>query len=291
MKADAAILMLCVESAEIVLDTIHSVEHYCKTNFELILVDDGTKHRLDKYLLKHKKPNWHIIRNEKNIGRNRMNYSIARGLRYFLSNIDAPILLKLDVDALIINHGVLKLALDYHHRNQKVGMYGVYEVDYNRPRSYKNHQNTISRKTSLIRRLFHLTPSWTDLLRKAEKNGYVRGDNVFGGAYFLTRSCIISMEQIGALNVSLSRLSILAEDVYFSMATLASGFSMGHFAFPSGPLILEWKGLPYPAAKLIEEGHGIVHSVDKGPNTGPEDNEGQTAREVFRKKRETEMNH
>jgi len=63
---------------------------------------------------------------------------------------------------------------------------------------------------------------------------------------------------------------------------VAAGFQMGHFAAPDGPMCMEWRGLPYPAAALAAGKYKLVHSVDKGPNTGPAENGGRTAREVFR---------
>jgi hypothetical protein len=90
------------------------------------------------------------------------------------------------------------------------------------------------------------------------------------------------MKQLGALDIPYSWHSRLQEDVYFSMAAVAAEFELGHFAAPDGPLCLEWRGLPYPAAELLQSPYKVVHSVDKGKNTDREANGGYTAREVFR---------
>jgi hypothetical protein len=74
----------------------------------------------------------------------------------------------------------------------------------------------------------------------------------------------------------------MQEDVYFSMVAVAAGFRLGHFAAPEGPLCMDWRGLPMPAAALAASKFKLVHSVDKGPNTGVGENGGRTAREVFR---------
>jgi hypothetical protein len=136
------------------------------------------------------------------------------------------------------------------------------------------------------RSVIGIRPSWHKLLSKAENNGYRRGDNVFGGAYFITRDCLVAIEAIGGLNVPYRWHSRMMEDVYFSMATVAAGFQMGHFAAPSGPLCLEWRGLPYPALEVWKRGYKIVHSVDKGNNTRAFENGGRTARQVFREIRQ-----
>ena len=109
-----------------------------------------------------------------------------------------------------------------------------------------------------------------------------QGDNVFGGAYFITRECISAIHKLGALKVPWNWHSNMGEDVYFPMVAVAAGFGLGHFAAPDGPLCLEWCGLPMPAAEGAHSKYKLVHSVDKGKNTGPAENGGKTAREVFR---------
>src|SRR5262249_30360913 len=128
-------------------------------------------------------------------------------------------------------------------------------------------------------------PSWAGYLWAAEANGYRRGDNVFGGAYFITRDCLLAAQELGGLRVPWAWHSKIMEDVYFSMLTLAAGFRLAHFAAPDGPLCMEWRGLPFPARDLHASKFKLVHSVDKGPNTGPAENGGKTAREVFRELR------
>jgi len=109
----------------------------------------------------------------------------------------------------------------------------------------------------------------------------------FWGAYFVTRDCIEAAIKIRALKVPWHWHSKMQEDVYFSMVTVAAGFQLGHFAAPEGPLCMEWRGLLHPAAILAASKYKLVHSVDKGPNTGPTENGGKTAREVYRDLRMT----
>jgi len=135
-----------------------------------------------------------------------------------------------------------------------------------------------------------LKPFWRRFLDMAVKNGYEKGDNVFGGAYFLTRSCVQSASELGALDVPWFWHSILDEDVYFSMIAVAAGFDLGHFAAPDGPLCLEWRGMPFPAATMALSKFKLVHSVDKGVNTGPLENGGRPARAVFRDLRAQRLN-
>jgi hypothetical protein len=193
--------------------------------------------------------------------------------------------LKMDVDALMIASGVMSDAADYARLHPSVGLFGVYTHDYNRPRSFDTHQRQITKEIGWPRKLLGLAPSWANLLVMAEKRGYRRGENVFGGACFFTRECLQAMANIGALDVRRRWNSRLLDDIYFPMATVAAGFDLGHFAAPDGPLCLEYRGLPYPAEELARTAYKVVHSVDKGRNTDRESNRGRTAREVFRERR------
>lgn len=97
----------------------------------------------------------------------------------------------------------------------------------------------------------------------------------------MSPACLEAMNALGALDVPFKWHSLLMEDVYYSMVAVACGFKLGHFAAPDGPLCLEWRGLPHPAAELAHSHFKLVHSVDRGQNTGREANNRATAREVF----------
>ena len=221
------------------------------------------------------------------MGISRLVHSLCLGYQSVLRETACDLVLRLDQDALLINDGVISDARAYAITNPAVGLFGVYSRDYNRPRSFESHERQMRKELSCLRRLAGLRPSWADLLVQAEGRGYERGDNVFGGAYFVTRSCLSAMKDMGALDVPYRWHSRLMEDVYFSMVSVAAGFGLGHFGAPEGPLCLEWRGLPYPADELARAGYKVVHSVDKGQNTDRESNGGKTAREVFRDRRST----
>lgn len=267
---------------ETALDTLESIECYCQEPHVVIIVDDCTQDGTYEALISRKRPNWHILRNSRPMGIIRLVHSLCSAYRFVLSQTECTLVLRLDQDALIIKPGVISDALTYLRQNSDVGLFGVYECDYNRPRSFESHQQLIARELSWPMRLLRLQPSWVPLLRSAERHGYRRGDNVFGGAYFVTRSCLASMEKLDALDVPYRWHSRMMEDVYFSMATVAAGYELGHFAAPNGPLCLEWRGLPHPAREMAESQYKIIHSVDKGLNTDCEANGGKTPREIFR---------
>jgi GT2 family glycosyltransferase len=236
-------------------------------------------------LLDQVRPNRQILRNTRRLGVLRLAQALNLAYRHALDETECELVLRLDQDSLLIGEGVLTDALSFAQANPSIGLFGVYTHDYDRPRTFKTHAKQMNREMGRMRRLLGLSPSWVDLLRLAEQQGYQRGDNVFGAAYFVTRQCLEGMRKLGALDIPYRWHSHLMEDVYYSMAAVAAGFKLGHFAAPDGPLCLEWRGLPYPADELLRTGFKVVHSVDKGKNTDRASNGNKTAREVFRNAR------
>ena len=270
---------------ESVLDTLESVEIFCPEPHAVFIIDDRTNDGTYEALVSAKKPHWYLFRNDRSYGIERLVHSLCFAYEQVMLRTECKLVLRLDQDALIIKRGVLGDAIAFMTNNPKVGLFGVYEADYNRPRTYDVHRRLINREMAWYRALIGRRPFWRHYLKMAETNGYRRGDNVFGGAYFMTRECIATAMKLGALRVPWHWNSVMQEDVYFSMVTAASGFDFGHFAAPDGPLCLEWRGLPFPAATLAASKFKVVHSVDKGKNTSPAENGGRTARELFRELR------
>ncbi|MHC4572972.1 MAG: glycosyltransferase [Planctomycetota bacterium] len=284
----ASIVIPCGPRREAVLDTADSIAHYCYEPHDVIFVDDCTCDGTYQALLDHKKDNWHILRNPRVNGYHRIVQTLCLGFRYVLERLRCRFALKLDTDSLIIRCGALTDALNYMNSNPQVGAFGVYEKDYNRARSYSVHGRLIDKEMAWWRRALGLRPYYHKLLNRAEKNGYRRGDNVFGGALFITHDCLSAIHRLGGLDVPYRGHSRLGDEIYFSMATVAAGYRLGHFAAPDGPLCLEYRGLPYPAIELWQRGYKIVHSVDKGPNTTALENAGVSARQFYRNKRRNE---
>lgn len=302
----AVIIIPCGPCSEIILDTAESIDHYCAEPHEIVFVDDCTEDGTYEALMSSKQPHWHILRNEKPNGILRLVHTVCSALRYVRENFTYQYVLKLDTDSLMIGSGVLSDAAKYMKSNPHVGMFGVYEVDYDGPRTFTEHRKQMDRASKWWRPLVGLKPSWVNMLQIAESKGYRRGENISGGGYFMTRQCLDAIAGLGYLNVpyswynsviqcfidaieSIRRKSLrkrrrgrIAEDVYFSMATVASGFKLGHFAAPDGPICVALRGLPYPAKELLHHGYKIVHEPDRGPNTSALENGGVNARTFFR---------
>jgi hypothetical protein len=258
------------------LDTLDSIRTYCPEPHIVVVMDDHARDADSLHATVTTYSNGSVVlKNQRPMGFYRLVWTLSRGLRWILDNTNADIILKLDSDALIIKPGVLTDAARYAAAHPRVGIFGVYEVDYNRPRDFSMHTSIINREMHWWRLLTLRRPPYYDVLRMAEDHCYRRGDNVFAGAYFFTRPALESMRTI-ALNPPDDWPSNVLEDIYFSMSAVAAGFEMGHFAMPTGPLCLEWQGLPYPPAELDADSRiKLVHSVDKGQHT-------DGAREYFR---------
>ncbi len=311
----ATIIISCGSAKESILDTAESIEHYCSEPHNVVFVDDYTTDGTYEALLAAKRPNWHVIRDIKHNGFLNLYNTLCVGYKYAHNNFPGCLTIKLDTDSLLIRSGVITDAFKYIETHPDVGLFGVYTVDYNRCRDFSSHKRQMDKASSFWRILLGFRPSWVKLLETAESNGYKRGENVFGGCYFMTWTCLNAMKKFGYLeppyswynpvteyclravekilgrSLPYSWHSRMSEDVYFSMATVAAGYKLGHFAVPTGPLCLEWQGLPYPAKEMSRRGYKVVHSVDKGPNTSAMKNEGMTAREFFQQIRKSEKKY
>ncbi len=306
IETSAVIIIPCGPCSETILDTAESIDYYCPEPHEIVFVDDCTKDGTYETLVSSKRSHWHILRNERPNGFLRLVHTLCFGMRYIYKMFKCRCVLKMDSDSLIIGSGVITDALEYMEANPHMGMFGVYEVDYNKPRTFAAHKKQMDNAVLRWRRMVGLRPSWSDMLRVAEGKGYRRGENISGGGYFITRRCLDAIAELGYLNVPYSWYSNviqylfdtiqhvigmrlpyswhgrLAEDVFFSMATVASGYKLGHFAAPDGPICVALRGLPYPAKELLRRGYKIVHEPDKGPNTSALENGGVNARMFFR---------
>lgn len=278
----AVVIIPCAEgSAASAVDTAASVDHYCPEPHEVVLVDDHSRDDTYERLLAAGRPHWHVLRNPEKRGLDGIIRTIADAYRYTLRAFDCEFVLKIDTDSLVIRPGLVAEALAYIARNPEVGAFGVYIQDYDRPRDFAGHRRRIDREVGYLR-LVRGRPWWYATLRAAERYGYERGENISGGGSFIVRGCLERMSRMGMLEVpAASRSKLKEDDVYFSMAAMAAGYQLGHFAAPDGPLCIEWKDLPYPAMELWERGFKLVHSLDKGRNITREANGGMTAREVF----------
>jgi hypothetical protein len=149
-EARSAIVIPVGPGKECVLDTLEGVASFCAEEHLVVIVDDHTEDGTYEALTSVKRANWRILRNPRQMGRIRLVHSLCSAYRLVLSDTNCGLVLRLDQDALIIKSGVLSDAQVYSSANPTVGLFGVYEQDYDRPRSFDAHRRLIQREMSLI---------------------------------------------------------------------------------------------------------------------------------------------
>src|SRR5689334_1216901 len=191
MPSDAFGVVLPIgPGKETALDTLESINVYCPEPHITVVVDDCTQDGTYEAIQRESRGTCIVLRNERPMHVERLVHSLCLGYRYLLDHTDCQIILRIDQDALLIKPNLLSDAQAYASQHKDVGIFGVYEVDYNRPRSFTTHKRLIDRETGWLRRITGRTASYAKLLELAEARGYQRGDNVFGGAYLITRACL-----------------------------------------------------------------------------------------------------
>ncbi len=199
-RTRAAVVVPIGPGIETALDTLESVDAYCPEPHQVIIVDDHTSDGTYEALMAAKKSNWTVLRNERPLRLERLVHTLCVAFRHVLDSTTCELVLRLDQDALLIKPGVLSEGLDYMAAHRNVGLFGVYEVDYNRPRNWEGHRRRITQETGWFRRISGRSAFYLPFLREAERRGYIRGDNVYGGAYWITRACLEEMRKMTALD-------------------------------------------------------------------------------------------
>ena len=260
---------------EYVSDTIESVIHYTGPSTRIILVDDsgiGTGKNLQYHF-----SNLDVLTTPGScgygqIGQDGSHGANEGGLYYWLSlayshavtNYDFDVILKMDEDALIIGETPEKEAIHFFRQNENVGLIGSYKVDCNGdPREFSGADKKILRETSLRRLLKNprLWMAFRRILSLALANGYEPGENVQGGACFLSSECIQRLKEANLLPKEEFRASVCDEDYLFPLLVKSVGMDLGDFATGRLPMGIRWRGLPCAPEELVARRKKIIHST------------------------------
>ena len=183
-KPIVAIVMPVGPGKDTALDTLDSVASYCEEPHVVVIIDDYTQDGTYEALRSHKRANWSILRNSRQMGRLRLVHSLCSSFQFVLSEWNCDLILRLDQDALIIKPGVISDALAYMRDNPSVGLFGVYERDYDRARSFESHRKLITREMSLPKRLLGLRPGVGPLTQDGRATGIPSRGQRFWGCLF-----------------------------------------------------------------------------------------------------------
>jgi hypothetical protein len=198
-------------------------------------------------------------------------YVLKRLLRQYRFDV----LLRMDTDAIMIGDSPDQDVLTFLKQHPDVGMVGAFTrrgdgSDKKAANALKGQQ--LTREMDLRNGLNNLALMRTlrRLVRRAETHGYKRGDMCTGGAYFMSSSAVLAMEQQGLFDlVGLSR-SKLMDDALMALLCCAAGYRLSDLPEDSDVLAVNWRGLPLPLETLLSRNKKIVHPIkDDDPAVEP----------------------
>lgn len=251
-----------------VKDTIDSINYYISSSCKIIVSDDSHCGKGEE--LKLIFPEIDVTKTQRNYGMwGGLYMHLSLSYRYAIENYDFKVLFKVDDDALIIGENPAKEVLELIETNPEIGMAGrlqsrVLSVDsfgFAHDNSYA--RTTILAGTCTYKMIKRPIVNWNlrKILFKAFKNGYELGESIFGGSYFITRSCLVKLNENGYLPKKILSKSILEEDHLFSLVISAIGFKLKDLSAESEPFAVAWKVLPASPKTLLESNKKIIHSV------------------------------
>lgn len=261
----AVILPVGPSDAQLALDTLDSALHYTDDSRIVVVIDDTAPH---EHLADR------VLRLSKDIavvpaparapgGHGGLWVKIAAGYRWLLERYEPVVIVRLDVDALFIGHGLADRAIAEFAAQPGVGLLGSYRVGADGGRrdwSYAARQLGIETGHRGLR-----YPMRRKQLRAlqalARAAGYVAGEHVLGGAYIHSIRAADEIHARGWFDLPWLASSKLGEDHIMSLLTVAADFRIGDFGRPGDPLALKWRGLPAHPDELLANGKLVTHSV------------------------------
>jgi hypothetical protein len=251
-----------------VLDTMASVRYYTEGTLKFILIDDSQKSVAAGIAAEVADVDVVVI--PKNLGKvGGLYISLSTAYRFVLDTYECRVVLRMDDDALMTGWNPHLDALEAMRAEPLTGIIGRHIQGRFSPDCFGNtHDNYWPRK-----QLMKDTASWKlirrplanlalrKLLLEALGNGYELGENIQGGAYFITRDCLQKLADRGLLPMQRLRDVNLCEDHLFSMLAKVAGMELCDLAGPGMPFGIAWKGLPASPETLLHSGKKIIHSL------------------------------
>lgn len=202
---------------------------------------------------------------------------IMTGMAWIQANTDAPFVVKLDTDSLVIAPYAQRV-FDLFQGEPHLGMIGAHEMEADgKRRDWSVHDEAIR---VLVRRFHWRHPrgslrDWNHplkarvrgLYRAARAVGYQMGEHCLGGGYAVSRRALDAMAQAGHLDdPMLWHLADLPEDVLIGLHTRAHGLGFRDEAGPGGVFGVTYIGLGAPPADLLAREHAVIHAVKNDPH-------------------------
>jgi hypothetical protein len=253
---------------DFITDSLKSVEFYMSCSYKIILLDNSQKNT--GYTIQADFPEADVVIANKAKGKMGGQYvNLCYAFKYAIDKYDFKLLLRMDDDALITGADPQLQAMQILDSNPNAGMIGWHiKGRYAKDCFGNTHDNIYCRNTLIAgaytwkfikRPLVNYT--LRGLLEKAFRNGYELGENIQGGAYFITYKCIQKMDEAGLLPVQRLKNAILCEDHIFSLVTKVVGMDLCDLSAVGQPFGMAWRGLPVAPEKIYAEKKKIIHSV------------------------------
>ena len=248
---------------DFITDTIDSLYHYIDSSFRIIIADDSQQ-KLGE-LIRKRFPDVDLLVNAKNKGRYGGLYiTLSNAFRYAIENYRFKALFRLDTDALVIGKAPEKEVFELFATNADAGIAGQYGIEYNgQPSNYAWPRRRLVKNLMTWKFIRRPITNW--ILKKhykrAVKKGYVTGENVFGGAYFISEACLQTLYKEGLLPERWLRNAALEEDHIFSLLAKAVGYQLYDLSKGCLPFGCKLRGLPDSPENLVASGKRIIHST------------------------------
>ena len=236
-------------------ELIDSLSTYLDCNYEIVFADDATTDGIHERLLD---AGCWVVRNPEKMYLNGVDLTLRRAFVEAHRLFDAPIYLKIDPDALVIGNGLHPAIQAGFSADDTIGLLGTYHIDWNGERRDLSHwRDRMTRRRQDIGVAIDI----------AEKNGYIIGDGVQGGAYALTSVCLGKMIQGGWMHgrngyrPSTKKGWHIAEDSLIAMLAYTVGHRVEEFGGPGQTLGIWDVGLPMPPEMLVQQNRLIAHAM------------------------------
>ncbi|NIZ91113.1 glycosyltransferase [Kineococcus rubinsiae] len=246
-----------------VLDTIDSAEHWIGDDLDVLVAVDDSGDREIAAALEARAPRVRRVPSGRvGSGVTGGLYAVTcRGMRAALDLSDAPVVLQLDTDALVVGPTPQREAVARLGEHPDVGLLGSCRTtctgarrDFS-PAAQALREDLRNWRHPVFAARMHL------LRARARRHGYERGEHLLGAAYFTSRACLEDLRRRGLLNGERLRRSTMADDQLLSLVVRSAGWRIGDFSGDGEPLAVVWKGLPWPVEEITRRGKKIVHST------------------------------
>lgn len=269
-KRIGVVLPVGPNDSEAALDTLASALYYLDRSRIIVVIDDtsgspGFRERVEKL-----SPDIVVLLSPPRCpgALGGLWVKIATGYRWLLQRYETDIILRLDVDALIIGSGIEECATQEFGQDPKVGLLGSYRIgpdggtrDWSWPAGRLRFETGLPglRYPSRWLRL-------REFLALARQHDYTDGEHPLGGSYIHSFRAADDIYARGWFDQPYFATSKLGEDHIMGLLAVAAGYRIGDFGRPDDPMALKWRGLPAHPDELLANKKLVTHSVRSWEN-------------------------